>query len=611
MPGGSILMTSAPKSDSTVAAAGAAMKLAQSRTFSPSKMPFSIAGVAPLSRFSCSLPLFPRTGIAPAGGPIHAFDPCCVPMQRLIRNSPRTQRQSGRSPHRTKLSTLLITSLSRSSTAALNLALFSPQLRKPRADRRKRAPSPLTSTRGVNVMRGDHKRGIRMSSARFAVLASLALVALCWQPARATAGDLEDCMGLVPDKVEVACTAILGDAQRPAEDRVKAYFSRSRFFTSHGKFDAGLADAEAALQLNPQSIGALVSRAYVRQRSGKPDLALSDYNRAVELDPKNPSVLTSRGFLRADQKAFPEALADFSQAIALRQDFAQAYVGRGRVYVETGQLDQALGDFNAALAMNATVQSGFFWRGQVYRRKGDVDRAIDDFSRAIAQAPQIERGAYYARAELFMTKGDYARAIADFDRLLSFMPDNKQVQQQRQAAVAMQAELAKVRDTPAAQPAPAATVSPQMRAIVGVPAPTPAPPMRAPAIVGVPATPASNQLLAQAVQLIGQRKFVEALTPLNQVLGADPANEAALRLRALSLIVRGRYADARADADTLLKVKPNDSPALSSRAMASIGLRQFDQAIADASHAIEIDPKNAQAHLARGMGYRLTGKWTE
>src|SRR5215831_18727741 len=36
-PGGSILTTSAPKSDMTVAAAGPAMKLAQSITFSPSK----------------------------------------------------------------------------------------------------------------------------------------------------------------------------------------------------------------------------------------------------------------------------------------------------------------------------------------------------------------------------------------------------------------------------------------------------------------------------------------------------------------------------------------------------------------------------------------------
>src|SRR5882724_6059355 len=58
-------MTSAPKSDSTVAAAGAAMKLAQSRTFSPSKMPFSI--VTPLP---CDLLLlFPRDGITAAIDP--------------------------------------------------------------------------------------------------------------------------------------------------------------------------------------------------------------------------------------------------------------------------------------------------------------------------------------------------------------------------------------------------------------------------------------------------------------------------------------------------------------------------------------------------------------
>src|SRR5262245_1253607 len=57
-------MTSAPKSDSTVAAAGAAIKLAQSSTFSPSKMPFSsIVASLPL-RFLLAdkIPLQPGFG---------------------------------------------------------------------------------------------------------------------------------------------------------------------------------------------------------------------------------------------------------------------------------------------------------------------------------------------------------------------------------------------------------------------------------------------------------------------------------------------------------------------------------------------------------------------
>src|SRR5580704_18159184 len=117
-----------------------------------------------------------------------------------------------------------------------------------------------------------------MSSFRLPWLASLALIALCWEGGQARAGDFEDCTGPLGEKTGAACTTVRDDAQRPAEDRVKAYIARSRFFTSRGKFDAGLADAEAALALNSQSVGALIARAYARQRTGNLDAALADYN---------------------------------------------------------------------------------------------------------------------------------------------------------------------------------------------------------------------------------------------------------------------------------------------------------------------------------------------
>jgi Tfp pilus assembly protein PilF len=129
-----------------------------------------------------------------------------------------------------------------------------------------------------------------MSSFRLPWLASLALIAVCWEGGQARAGDFEDCTGPLGDKTAAACTTVLDDVQRSAEDRVKAYIARSRFSTGRGKFDAGLADAEAALALNPQSVWAFVARAYARQRSGKLDAALADYSRAIELEPKNPQI---------------------------------------------------------------------------------------------------------------------------------------------------------------------------------------------------------------------------------------------------------------------------------------------------------------------------------
>jgi tetratricopeptide (TPR) repeat protein len=333
----------------------------------------------------------------------------------------------------------------------------------------------------------------------------------------ACAGDPEDCNGPAQDKVEAACTALINDAQRPVEQRVAAFSSRARLYLGRSKFDSALSDADAALQLNPQFVPALLTRAYARQRNGSVDLARADLERAVELAPKNAIAFLARGNFRGDQKAWAEAIADYNQAIALRQDLPAAYVGRARAYVETAQLDQAMTDLNTALAMNPNVQNAFFWRGQAYRRKGDVDHAIEDFSRAIAQGPQNERAAYFARAQLFSAKGDYARAIADFDKLLTLMPDNKEIQQQRQSAIAMQAELARVNVKP---PATAAAPPPSPVPMATLPSQFPAP---------APINPQGNQIK----QLIDQGNYAAAIERLNQLLAAEPHNEAALRARSL------------------------------------------------------------------------------
>ncbi len=319
--------------------------------------------------------------------------------------------------------------------------------------------------------------------------ASLLVVALCRTPGPARAGDLEDCAGAVPEKSEPACTAIINQSSRSADDRLKAY------------------------------------------------------------------------------------------------------VGRARVYIGTARLDQALGDLNTAISINPNVPGAFFWRGQVYRLKGDVDHAIEDLTRAIVQAGQVDRASYLARAQLFTAKGDYARAIADFDKLLSVAPDDKALQQQRQSAIAMQTELAKVR---AGQPA-----APSAEAVAAAPPPQSTAPGAAP----TPGAP-----LAEGKQLMAQRRYAEAVARFNQVLAADPHNEAALRFRAVSLFALNRFAESKADMDALITLKPNDAQLWATRGMTLLGLKQLDQAVADLNRAISLDPNNAAAYFGRGTIDRMTGK---
>lgn len=126
----------------------------------------------------------------------------------------------------------------------------------------------------------------------------------------------------------------------------------------------------------------------------------------------------------------------------------------------------------------------------------------------------------------------------------------------------------------------------------------------------MPGTPPSSgvPLIEQGRQLMAQRKFGDAVTRLDQVLAAEPRNEAALRLRAVSLFALGRFAESNADMDALIRLKPDDAPLLATRGMTRLGLKQLDQAVADFNRAIGLDPNNAAAYLGRGMVDRMTGK---
>src|SRR5665647_3692266 len=59
------------------------------------------------------------------------------------------------------------------------------------------------------------------------VLSTLLLIAAL-SSGRAQAGELEDCNGAAPEKIESACTAVIDDASGPADDRLRAYAARAR-----------------------------------------------------------------------------------------------------------------------------------------------------------------------------------------------------------------------------------------------------------------------------------------------------------------------------------------------------------------------------------------------
>jgi tetratricopeptide (TPR) repeat protein len=83
-----------------------------------------------------------------------------------------------------------------------------------------------------------------------------------------------------------------------------------------------LRDAEAALQLDAKSAGALAEMAYAVAKLGRTDEAFDDVKRATEADPNFSTAWQYRGELEMQRGAFVDAVESLTHALAINQTTA-------------------------------------------------------------------------------------------------------------------------------------------------------------------------------------------------------------------------------------------------------------------------------------------------
>ncbi len=168
--------------------------------------------------------------------------------------------------------------------------------------------------------------------------------------------------------------------------------------------DQALADAQAALELEPDSDGAIgtlaafkgergqleEARGLLEARvdqggekklgwqielsnllgeAGKVDDAVAVLDEAIAAAPGNPALLNSRCWVRATHNvAIDQALKDCTSAVELSSSAAGILDSRAMVYFRMGKLDAALVDLDAALRASPEQSGSLYMRGIIGRR---------------------------------------------------------------------------------------------------------------------------------------------------------------------------------------------------------------------------------------------------
>jgi tetratricopeptide (TPR) repeat protein len=130
-----------------------------------------------------------------------------------------------------------------------------------------------------------------------------------------------------------------------------AYINRSYAYSSLGRFQQGLEDANKAIELNPKLALAFLNRSLANSNLGNLEQILEDSDRAIELDPQLEEAYVNRSHANYKIGNHRQAFEDASRAIELNPKLAGAYASRGDVSWILGNVEGAISDYRTAAGL--------------------------------------------------------------------------------------------------------------------------------------------------------------------------------------------------------------------------------------------------------------------
>jgi tetratricopeptide (TPR) repeat protein len=153
----------------------------------------------------------------------------------------------------------------------------------------------------------------------------------------------------------------------------------SRVAYSKNHIRAALAQAQKAVQLDPNYMKAYDQLGLCYENADEPEQAITAYREAIRLNRKLPAQspwpLANLGTLLFRLERFDEAEASLREAIAIDPRFPVARFRLGRVLERKERLDEAIAELEQAARLNPSYPEPHYALSRIHRRREQADAA--------------------------------------------------------------------------------------------------------------------------------------------------------------------------------------------------------------------------------------------
>jgi tetratricopeptide (TPR) repeat protein len=191
-----------------------------------------------------------------------------------------------------------------------------------------------------------------------------------------------------------------------------------RRFLKRGDYPQALACLDRAIELNPNSVKALNSRAHAYVETGKSYLAIADSDSVLAMEPNNAIAHSNIGTAYLGLGILEEARRYLKISIELNPKRSIAHYSLGLVFQKDKKYRDAIRHFETAIRLKPNFPEAYNEMGISYAMLGEENKAVACFRKAIKLKPDYTDASYNLK---LLTQPAHSQHIKKGDRI-TFVP---------------------------------------------------------------------------------------------------------------------------------------------------------------------------------------------
>lgn len=231
--------------------------------------------------------------------------------------------------------------------------------------------------------------------------------------------------------------AAAGEAARSFADDNKRRAEALVLRAAMSEGEERLADLNRALETDPESLDARLTRGLHFLQAAEHDKAIADFRAVLEKDQERSEAWQGLAEAQVNQEKYDDALKTINEAIKVEPEEAMGYNMRARIHALKGDVKAAASDLDQALKIDEDNIPALLMRARVHQLQGDTKAALADVNRALELRPGLVQG-LELRAALLAASDKLEDAIGDLRKLLH--ADPQRVEWRLQLALYHQAD---------------------------------------------------------------------------------------------------------------------------------------------------------------------------